>query len=165
MSHGKVSVDILGDNSDLNDALSDSLNLLVDFSAAVTFGFGRPILNQTVKAVNELAEAYRTLQPLYQEQIESEIKLQSVLRATGEAAGITSFQMEAYAEQMQNVIGIADHVILNTLAVASTFERIRGDNFQRAAEAAFDMSTVLGTNLTSSVIRVGRALEAPIRRK
>ena len=163
MSHGKVSVDILGDNSDLNEALTRSLDLLVDFSSAVSFGFARPALNTTVTAVNKLAEAYRTLQPLYQEQIESEIRLQSVLKATGESSGFSADQLQIYAEQMQNVIGVADHLILNTLAVQASFERIQGDNFQRAAEAAFDMSAVLGTNLTSSVIRVGRALEDPIR--
>ena len=135
MSHGRVSVDILGDNSDLNAALSESLELMRDFSSSVTsVGATDTFFDSTLGVVSKLVDAYKILQPLFQEQIEAEIRLQSVLFATGESAGFTSDQLQLYAEQMQNVIGVADHVILNTLAVQATFERIQGDNFQRAAE-------------------------------
>ena len=163
MSQGSVDVRITGTSKELNAVLNDAFSQLQDFADRATGGFTSGIFTLLFEGIDQLIKAYQTLQPLYQEQIESEIRLQAVLKSTGESAGFTSDQLQVYAEQMQNVIGVEDHLILNTLAVQATFERIQGNNFQRAAEAAFDMSAVLGTDLRSSVIRVGRALEDPIR--
>jgi hypothetical protein len=75
-------------------------------------------------------------------------KLDAVLTSTGGAAGVTDFEDDA-------TIGAA--------GVLATFTQIRGDTFKSAIVAAQDLSAVMGQDLQSSVVQVGKALNDPIK--
>lgn len=88
-------------------------------------------------------------------------KLESVLNATGNGAGFTLNQMKDYAAQLQRVTTFEDDATVGAMAVLATFKQIKGDVFKDAIAAAMDMSTVLGTDLQSSVTLLGKALNSP----
>lgn len=97
------------------------------------------------------------------QQIAAETKLEAVLKATGNAAGLSAEQLKAHAAAIQEISGVGDEAVINMQAILATFKQIRGDEFRRATESIVDMSIVLGTDLQAAAIQVGKALNDPIR--
>jgi phage-related minor tail protein len=96
-------------------------------------------------------------------QEQAEIRLAGVLRATGQAAGLSFQEMKKYAGELQNITAVGDEVSLAGMAILSTFKEIKGDQFKEATKAAIDMSVVLDNDLKSSIMQIGKALNDPIR--
>jgi hypothetical protein len=89
--------------------------------------------------------------------------VESRLKATGNAAGFTSKQLQAMASDLQNKSLFGDEEILTKVTQnLLTFGNIQGDVFRRAQAAALDLSTILGTDLLSSTIMFGKALNDPV---
>ena len=101
---------------------------------------------------------------LASEQIIAEKRLEAVIRATGGAAGYTSGQMQKMAAEMQEVNAIGDEVILGGMAILATFKNVRGEAFKRTTQAAIDMSAVMGTDLKSAMLQLGKAMNDPAKR-
>ncbi len=99
----------------------------------------------------------------YKEQLTAELKLQSALKATGNAVGLTKEQLNDYAKELSQLTGISDESLTNAQAVMLTFTQIGKDVFPSAIRAAADMSTMFGNDLQSSVIQLGKALNDPIK--
>ena len=90
---------------------------------------------------------------------------EAVVKSTGEAAGLTAKEMASMAEAMSASSGMslfADDAILGAQNVLATFTQIRGENFGGATQSIIDMSQALGTDLQSSAMQVGKALNDPI---
>jgi hypothetical protein len=96
-------------------------------------------------------------------QEQAEAKLGAVLKSTGNAAGYNLDQMKKMASAMQGVTTVGDEVIISGMAVLATFKEIKGKGFEDATMAALDMSTVLKTDLNSSLVQIGKALNDPIK--
>ena len=90
-------------------------------------------------------------------------KLDSVLASTGGAAGLTGDEIRKLAGDLQAVTNYEDDATIGAAGVLATFTQIRGDTFKSALMAAQDLSSVMGTDLQSSVVQVGKALNDPIR--
>lgn len=88
-------------------------------------------------------------------------KLESVLKATGNAAGFTSEELKNYAADLQKVTVFEDDATVGAMAVLATFTKIKGPIFKDAVQSAMDMSTIMGTDLHSSVMLLGKALNSP----
>lgn len=86
-------------------------------------------------------------------------KVEAVLHATGHAAGLTKRQLDDMAKALSAVSGVEDEVISNAQAVLLTFRNIRGEAFERTTRAALDLSAVMGGDLQSSIVQLGRALQ------
>jgi hypothetical protein len=92
----------------------------------------------------------------------------AVLKSTGEIAGVTAGHVENLAGKLSNLAAVDDEVIQQGENVLLTFTSIRNeagkgnDVFDRATEAALNMSAALGTDLQGSIIQVGKALQDPI---
>lgn len=97
------------------------------------------------------------------EQIRSEKKLESVLRSTAGAVGHSSEELREYAAELQKVTNFGDELTINGAAVLATFKQIKGQTFTDAIAVAQDMTEVLGQDLQSSIIQVGKALNDPIK--
>ena len=89
-------------------------------------------------------------------------KLNRVLESTGNAAALSSGEIQKQARALQKLTGIGDEVIINAQAMMATFKNIKGDVFKRATVAALDMSVAIDQDLKSSVIQLGKALNDPI---
>lgn len=83
---------------------------------------------------------------------------------TGTAAGRTAKQLFEAASAMQDVTKFGDEDILQKVTNnLLTFGNISGTVFDRAQEAALDLSAVLRQDLQSSAIQLGKALNDPVR--
>jgi phage-related protein len=93
----------------------------------------------------------------------------AVIRSTGGAAGLTGKQFADLATRLSNLSGVDDEVVQSGENVLATFTNVKnqvgaGNNvFDRATEAALNMSSALGQDMQSSVIQLGKALNDPIK--
>lgn len=88
----------------------------------------------------------------------------AVLATMGQRAGFTSQQLQDMAAGLQATTRFGDDEILSKVtANLLTFGNVSGDVFRRAQEAALDLSQRLGTDLQSSAIQLGKALNDPIK--
>ena len=90
---------------------------------------------------------------------------EAVVKSTGMAAGLTATQMAEMATTLSASSGksmFSDDAILSAENVLATFTQIKGVNFGSATQAIADISQAMGTDLQSSALQVGKALNDPI---
>jgi len=90
-------------------------------------------------------------------------QLNAVLKSTGGVAGVTAESVTGLANALQKStrysdeqIGVAENMLL-------TFTKIGKDIFPDTTKAVLDMATAMGTDLKSTSIQVGKALQDPVR--
>lgn len=160
MSQGEVTIDITGDESDLNKALKNSESNVQDFGKVAKRVF---LAIGAALAVKKVIDFGKQLFALYSEQEQAEKRLESVLKATGNAAGFTQQEMLDMASAMQDVTTIGDEVIIQSQAIIATFKNIKGDQFKDVLMVAADMAEVLGTDLKGASMQVAKALNDPLK--
>jgi hypothetical protein len=90
---------------------------------------------------------------------------EAVVKSTGMAAGLTAQQMAQMAQNMSATSGnsiFSDDAILGATNVLATFTEIKGTSFKGATQAILDISQAMGTDLQSSAVQVGKALNDPV---
>jgi len=90
---------------------------------------------------------------------------EAVVKSTGMAAGLTAQQMAQMAQSMSATSGnsiFSDDAILGATNVLATFTEIKGTSFKGATQAILDISQAMGTDLQSSAVQVGKALNDPV---
>jgi hypothetical protein len=92
------------------------------------------------------------------ESAKADAKLEAVLKSTGGAAGMTSKELNDYAQELSKAAGLDDELVKSAEAVLLTFTKIGQETFPETMQAAADMSAVLGTDLQGSVIQIGKAM-------
>ncbi|AOH36880.1 phage tail length tape measure family protein [Luteimonas sp. JM171] len=90
-------------------------------------------------------------------------QLEARLQSTGHAAGLTHKELVDMAAGFQQVTTFGDEAVIEGQALMLTFTNIGREVFPQALEAALNLSTGMGTDLTSAVRLVGRALHDPVR--
>ncbi len=86
------------------------------------------------------------------------------LESMGNASGRTVEQLQALAEtQMGQSLFDDDQILREVSANLLTFGQVAGAEFDRAQQAALDLSTRLGTDLTSATLQIGKALNDPVK--
>lgn len=97
-------------------------------------------------------------------QAKAERKVQQAIQSTNAAAKLSFQQLAAEASRLQNNTIFGDEDILNNAtAQLLTFTNIAGENFKRTQQAALDVATVLGGDLKSVTIQLGKALNDPVK--
>ena len=89
-------------------------------------------------------------------------QLESVLKSTGGAAGVTAEMADDLANSLSKVTRFADDAVLGAENLLLTFTSISKDIFPDTLEVVLDLSTALGQDLKSSAIQVGKALNDPL---
>ena len=89
-------------------------------------------------------------------------KLEAVVASTGGAAGFTAQEIIDFADSLELVNDINADVTTSAAAVLATFTQIKGDVFKDALIAAQDLSAVMGQDMQSSIVQIGKALNDPI---
>jgi len=90
---------------------------------------------------------------------------EAVVKSTGQAAGFTAKQFADMAQDMSATAGasiFSDDAILGATNVLATFTEIKGTSFKGATQAILDISQAMGTDLQSSAVQVGKALNDPV---
>ena len=91
----------------------------------------------------------------------------AAIRSTGKAAGVTKAHIESMSAALQAQTGLEDDAIQNAQNLLLTFTNIKNSGsdkmFDGATMAAMNLSVALGTDLKSSAIMVGKALNDPAK--
>jgi len=96
-------------------------------------------------------------------QAKAEAKVQTAIKATGNAAGFSLDQFKQMATEFQNITLFGDETILNDVTTRLlSFTNITGDNFKRTQSIILDMATALEMDLGSATTQLGKALSDPI---
>jgi hypothetical protein len=91
-------------------------------------------------------------------------QVEAAVKSTGGAAGRSVAQLEEMAGGLQRISLYDDDEILKEVtANLLTFTKVTGTNFDKAQVAILNLSTRLGTDLTSASVQVGKALNDPIK--
>lgn len=135
-------------------------------------GLAENALAKLTKAAAALIGAYATwsvaeaiVRKFVDSTIEAErvqARLNAVLKTTGGVVGFTSDQLSQMATDLQRVTVYGDETVKSVQTMLLTFKNVRGEEFRQATEAALDMATVLGSDVESAAIQLGKALQDPI---
>ena len=114
------------------------------------------------KAADAIVDFYSSAEKEAKVAAQAQAQLEAVLRSTGYAAGINADEINNMAAEISKTTGVEDDLIVKNEALLLTFTNIGKDVFPSAIQAAVDMSAVLGQDLQSSVVQLGKALNDPI---
>lgn len=174
-----VRVNILGDSRDFSRAVGtaerDARGLESTFSS-VSSGFGRMAGGIALGAaglavgvgVAGVALATTFIQAAEESQQVTR-QTQAVLESMGATAWTSAQQVSELSTALSNQTGIDDELIQSGQNVLLTFGQVQnrvgeGRNiFDRATEAALNMSVALGTDMNAAAMQIGKALNDPIR--
>ncbi|WP_444923451.1 phage tail length tape measure family protein [Microbulbifer sp. DLAB2-AF] len=90
-------------------------------------------------------------------------QLEARLKSTEGVAGLSSEELQNLAGTMQQLTTFGDEAVMEMEALLLTFTNIHGEVFKRATPAILDMSVAMGTDLRSSAVQLGKALNDPIK--
>lgn len=100
----------------------------------------------------------------YMEAEAAQKKVEQAVRQTGMAAGFTAKELNAMAQEYQNsTIYDADEIMNKVTAQLLSFPNVTGETFKLAQTAALDLATLLGGDLQSASLQLGKALQDPVR--
>jgi hypothetical protein len=99
-----------------------------------------------------------------QESAEAMGQVEAALKSMGKGAGRTADQLQALAsKQMRKSLYDDDEILRKVTANLLTFGNVAGEQFDRAQQAALDLSARMDTDLQSSALMLGKALNDPIK--
>jgi len=110
-----------------------------------------------------LVSGFKAVIDLAGEQEMAEKKLEAVLKSTSHAAGLQATELKHLASSLQTMTTFGDEAIIGAESLMLTFTNIGKDVFPGAIETVLNMSTAMGTDLQSSVIQLGKALNDPVK--
>jgi hypothetical protein len=93
----------------------------------------------------------------------------AVIKSMGLSSQVTGNQIAEMSEKISLATGVDDELIQSGQNLLLTFGSLAssagdtGGNFDRATQAALDMSVALGTDMNSAAMQVGKALNDPIK--
>lgn len=88
-------------------------------------------------------------------------QLDSAYKATGTTLGRTREQLDDLATSIQKNTTYNDELVKTAESILLTFDKVRGDAFERTIKAATDLGARLGTDLPTATRMLGRALQEP----
>src|SRR3972149_6650661 len=89
------------------------------------------------------------------------VRLETVIKSTGGAAGITAEEAGALATAFQATTTFSDEMVMSAEGVLLRFTSIGEDVFPNALEATLDIASAMGTDASSGARTLGLALEDP----
>lgn len=160
---GNLVVNVTGNTGQLQNALNKGRSQVTTFTQGVRGAFGGLVgaLGPVAAAVGTTFAAGKSIAAA-RTQIQAEQKLAAVLKATQGAAGLSAQEIASYASELQGVTNFGDEATIAAASVLATFKEIKGDTFKETLGAAQDLSTVMGQDLQTSVVQLGKALNDPI---
>lgn len=121
--------------------------------AVMSAGLTAPLIGLAYKSVEAQKAQERAVASVTQ-----------ALNSMGDGAGYSLGQLQDMASALQEKSLYGDEDILSKVtANLLTFGNVQGDVFSRAQQMAVDLSARLGTDLQSSAIMLGKALNDPIK--
>ena len=121
--------------------------------AGLTAGITLPFLKLGEAAYNAFAESEKAV-----------AGLNAALASTGGKIGLTTEQLQKMAGELQKISTYDDDEIMSKVTTnLLSFGNISKDVFQDAQKAILDISTRLGVDLQTATLKVGRAINDPVK--
>lgn len=157
MADSKLTIKVDGDTKNFQKSLSDVTQGTKELQDKLS-----SIAMKATAAFAGLSATIGGLISTYRTQEQAEKKLATVLKSTGHAAGLTADELKKMASGFQNVSTFGDEAIIDAQSLLLTFTKIGKDVFPMATETILDMSAAMGTDLKSSTVMLGKALNDPV---
>lgn len=160
----RLEVVISGDSSQLSRALNNAVDDTGKFSRAVEKAINVGAFVVMAAAGYELGKAVKTLA----EKATLLAETNAIIESTGEAAGVTSEHIVEMADSLEKLSLADDTEIQKGENLLLTFKNIQNrvgdgnDIYDQATKAMLDMSQVMGKDVATTAIQVGKALNDPI---
>ena len=90
------------------------------------------------------------------------LKLQAILRATGNAAGLTLAEIESLSQEIGIGTLASTQKVRDAAGILLTFKSISGETFKEALRLTQDLAEVGFGDVKQGAIQLGKALEEPI---
>lgn len=158
--NSKVVVELTGESADLKQELEKSEGFVKKFGSVVK---ATMIAVGGAIAVGAIVSAGKEFVDIAAQQERANTRLNSVLEATGHAAGFSSDKLGEMAAAMHDMTGISKDVLKDSYAIIATFKNVRGDQFKETAMLAADMAEVLQSDVKGAAMQVAKALNDPIK--
>lgn len=123
------------------------------------------------KSIASLGRAFRLLGGAFaigaivnatRKQEQAVAQLEAGLASTGNVVGKSIEELVKKAEELQKVTTFGDEELIGAQSQLLTFTGIVGEEFDKTIELAADLSARMGTDLKSSIVQLGKALNDPI---
>lgn len=98
-----------------------------------------------------------------EESARSFARLEAVLKATGNAIGVSGKQIAEVAEEIEKTTLASAEAAIDAAGALATFGTVAGQNFGRTLRAAQDLAAVFGGDIRGAALSLGKALDDPIR--
>jgi len=157
MAVNNLTIKINGDTADFQKALGQTEKSTKKLQQTLT-----GIATKATIAFAGLSATIAGLIATYRVQEQAETRLGAALKSTGNAVGLTAKELTNMASSLQEVSTFGDEAIIGAQSLLLTFTKIGKDVFPKATETVLDMSAALGTDLKSSALMLGKALNDPI---
>ena len=161
-SLGNAYVNIIADAKKLKPGLDKAKSSTIAAGKAMTKALAIAVPAATIASLYALHKVMQKGIELAKEQESVEVRLGAVIKATGNAAGINLEEMKGMAAAMQQVTTVGDEVIMSGMAILSTFKQVKGEAFERTTMAALDLSEVMGQDLRTSMVMLGKVMNDPV---
>jgi len=117
-----------------------------------------PVVGIAVGALAALFSKAKEFEQVAAESAKEGAKVEAVLQSTKYAAGITKDELDELAQTVSKSAGIDDELVQSAEAVLLTFTKVNKDVFPETITIAQDMAAILGGDLNSTIVQVGKAM-------
>lgn len=132
-----------------------------DRNEAAIARLGRTAAMVGVSVVAAMGVIAHSVSQNIQQAEQAAARLDAVYKATRQAAGLTRGELDELAESVKNTTLFDDDEIRNTMAVLLTFKNVQGETFKDATRMTADLAALMGSDLKSAALQLGKALEDP----
>lgn len=115
----------------------------------------------TFVSVGSIIKFFRDLTSATIEHEQASLRLNAVLRATGNQVGLTAMQIETLSQGMARRSMFSSEQIMEAAGTLASFRTIVGDTFTEALQRSADLAALWHTDVTSAALQLGRALGEP----
>ena len=130
-------------------------------SLGALFGSAGFAAGAFILAITGLVAAFRSFAMAASRAEQAAAKFEALVQATGGAAGLTVSQLEIMARTFAQNTLFSVQQMRDAQGVLLTFKSVAGEAFSRTISVATDVATVMGTDVKSAVLQLGKALEEP----
>ena len=140
--------------SDIKKSLGDTFDFAKRAAAGILL-VGAAAFAAAAKAVSA-----------YKESAQAQAKLEAAQKATGNASGRTTAELNKQADALETLTGVDGDLITSLQATLASFDQINGKTFDRATVAVLDMASALRkagqdqAAVEKAARNVGKALQA-----
>lgn len=166
---GKLLIDIVANTSQLKTDLDGARRELGSFRGHVEGTMGK--IQGLGKSLLALGGVSLTIGGLGKAAIDAatsfaaaerqSLRLDAVLKATGNTAGVSAKELKALASSLSLHSLFDDKAILAATSQLLTFENISGSTLKRAIKLSVDLAEVWDGDVSAAALALGKALQSP----